>query len=300
MTNTQQTYSRRSIFGSAAAQSALVAGAVVAAAVPAMAQPSTAPEPSPPRANGLNDGDILNFALNLEYLEAEYYLRGVTGQSLDQAAGGNLGGQVRGGRQVSFANPRHRAFVENVARNELAHVQFLRGALGGKAVPRPTIDFVGGFAAVAQAAGFGHFDPFANEMNFFLGAMLFEDVGVTAYKGAAPLIRNKDYLQAAAGIHAVEAYHAGMIRTVLYKSGRRAQQEANKVSAVRDQLDGPMPLDQGIVLEGRANIVPADSNGISFSRTPQQVLNIVYAAGGGGINHGGFYPDGMNGKIQST
>ena len=78
---------------------------------------------------------------------------------------------------------------------------------------------------------------YANEDNFLRGAFLFEDVGVTAFKGAAPLISNKTYLDAAAGILAVEAYHAANIRTVLYDRG--GAEDANAISRARGSLDGP-------------------------------------------------------------
>jgi hypothetical protein len=87
------------------------------------------------------------------------------------------------------------------------------------------------------------FDPFANEVNFLIGAFVFEDVGVTAYRGAAPLITSKDYLAAAARILAVEAYHAGIIRTLLFELGPYTQDAANKISNLRNSLS-----DEGSVI----------------------------------------------------
>jgi hypothetical protein len=124
-------------------------------------------------------------------------------------------------------------------------------------------------------------------MHVFLGGMLMEDVGVTAYHGAAPLIRNKKFLDAAAGILAVEAYHMGMARSVLYRMGGEAREAANKLSDARDKLDGPADVDQGLEMNGKANIVPSTADGIAFSRTPQQVLRIVYLADKAGVAAGG-------------
>jgi len=191
--------------------------------------------------------------------------------------------------------------MEEVAQNELAHVRFYRRVLGDAAVSRPAIDLAGGFAAAARAAGLGDdFDPFASEMNFFLGGMLMEDVGITAYKGAAPLISNKTFLEAAAGILAVEAYHMGMARSTLYRMGAEARRAANAISDARDRLDGPDDLDQGIEVDGRANVVPSNPDGIAFSRTPQQVLRIVYLTDRGGVSAGGMFPNGMNGTLRTT
>ncbi len=253
----------------------------------------------------LSDANIFNFALNLEYLEAEYYLRAAFNRGLDAGdidGQGNLG-PVFGGRPVPFADDVIRQYAEEIALDEEAHVRFLRAALGDAKVARPTLDLEFSFTAAARAAGVigpnDTFDPYANENNFLLGAFIFEDVGVTAYKGAARFIENKDFLEAAAGILAVEAYHASEVRTVLYGRGQSAPaliDAVQKISDLRDSADGPDDRDQGIVLNNKANIVPTDANALAFSRTPSQVLNIVYL--GGEAAGFGFFPEKMNGEIK--
>jgi len=252
------------------------------------------------KAQGNIDVDILNLALNLEYLEAEFYLRAAFGAGLADADIGGTGtlGAVTGGTQVAFTTPAIRDYAIEIAEDERNHVQFLRKALGSAAVARPKIDLAASFTNAARAAGLigpsDTFNPFANENAFLLASFIFEDVGVTAYKGAAPLITDKGILEAAAGILAVEAYHAGEIRLLLFQRGLFV--EAQKISDLRDAADGPGEKDQGVRRGGRANIVPTDRNGLAYSRSVSEVLNIVYL--GGADANFGFFPDRLNGTFN--
>ena len=281
-----------------------VAGGVAALGLASRSEAQAAP----------SDGDVLNFALNLEYLEAQFYFFAVFGEGLPNGSltGSGTQGAVRGGRKVNFTDPVVAQYAREIAMDEKAHVDFLRTALGSSAVSQPVIDISadpnGPFSNAARAAGLigagQSFDPYANDENFLLGAFIFEDVGVTAYKGASPLITNKTFLEAAAGILAVEAYHAGLIRTVLYRKGVEQMpaliEATEKISNARDSLDDPTDKDQGIAPRGNAsNIAPLDDNGLAYSRSAADVLNIVYL-NSAAVSQGGFFPAGVNGTIRTS
>lgn len=256
------------------------------------------------------DVDVLNFALNLEYLEAAFYLAAVGRIGEINSLGGSaqiiLPSGFDGTSPVAGLSPAVREYAEEIANDELAHVKALRAALGSAAVERPVLDLGPAFAAAGNAASAGAitaFNPYANELFFLHGAFIFEDVGVTAYKGAAILLSDDKaggVLDTAAGILAVEAYHAGEIRTLLYQrkdqvaaAGLTVEQVTQAISNLRGSVGGMK--DQGITVGGKANIVVADSNAVAYGRSTAEVLAIVYLGGSG---KGGFFPNGLNGKIK--
>ena len=102
---------------------------------------------SPVQAQSITDVDIFNFALNLEYLEAEFYLRAVTGRGLvdsDTTGTGTRGG-VEGGAMVPFRSSYVQQYAAKIATDEQVHVKFIRAVLGSAAVSRPAINFTTAF-----------------------------------------------------------------------------------------------------------------------------------------------------------
>ena len=323
-----------------------------AASVAALALPKKAQAAS--TVTSFTDNDILNFALNLEYLEANFYYLAAFGTTIDKpttasiAAGGPMAGipitgtgtagtvTVKANAQVPFTTIQVGSYATETAIEEGKHVLFLQSALGSYAVAQPALDLLNSFNGLASLAGIGPaFDPFTSDANFLVGAYIFEDVGVSAYHGAAPLITQtptgKTLLEAAAGIHAVEAYHAGLVRTsimVMDPTGSLGLLGlTQKISALRSTVAqaipqastsitatlDPNPDDYGVsdgtytgTLAGaaavpRTNIVDATQDYVlGFARSYVQVLNIVTAGGAvtaGTQAKGGFYPAGLNGVL---
>ncbi len=160
-------------------------GGVVIGGLPKLV--TAAPSPS-------QDAKILNFALTLEYLEAEFYTRAV--------AGGALSGELL-------------KFAKVVKAHEVAHVAFLKSALGSKAVAKPTFDFKGTTDDPAK---------------FQATAIVLEDTGVAAYNGQGANVTKK-VLAAAASIVSVEARHAAWIRDIAGKNPAPAAFDAAKTDA---------------------------------------------------------------------
>jgi hypothetical protein len=282
------------------------------------------------------DSDILNFALNLEYLESQFYTLATAGTTIDTAGIGiGAGTSATGGGTVvtkpggpgsclvPWTIPAIQAYATETAQEERNHVTFLRGALSTAAVAQPNLDLYNSFNTLATAAGIAStFDPFANDLDFLIGAYIFEDVGVTAYSGAAPLLTTPANLAAAAGILGVEAYHAGLVRTSIFIADPTGslglQGYTQEISATRNKLDGVATVDdigvgfQTVSVEatgttnGAATIVDAQTGSPNYSktysRTTTQVLQIVTGSANlpatGAKFMGAFFPMGLNGLFS--
>lgn len=83
--------------------------------------------------------DVLNFALNLEYLEAEFYSVATTGATLSSSVTG-AASNASGGNKVTFTDPRIADIAAEINADETLHVKYLRTALGASAVAEPKIN----------------------------------------------------------------------------------------------------------------------------------------------------------------
>lgn len=223
-------------------------------------------------AAGPSEADVLNFALNLEYLEANFYLFATTGVGLPAADQGASPGAVTGGVKTVFTDPEVAAIAADITGDEQKHVELLRTALAANAVVQPAIKL--------DALG-----SFATQAGFLTVARAFEDTGVSAYAGAATLLTGNN-LATAAKLLATEAYHASGVRLKVIDTGISSTQPK------LDSLDVPPASPNAFFT--------VDASGLAIARTPSQVLMIVYATTSTGVSAGGFFPNGVNGTIKTT
>jgi hypothetical protein len=230
--------------------------------------------------------EVLQFALNLEYLEAEFYSYATVGKGIEafgigvsgSANGSNSpsGSPTTGGKQVSYTDADQYNIVLQIAADERAHVALIRSALGSDVIARPALNIN------ALGLSDGHL------YNHLRLARIFEDIGVTAYAGAAGLLSTPGVITTAARILAAESSHVAAIRSqILYSPG----------GVTTAALDGAdlVPPPSGKPSQVLSTYV---KNGLVATRTPGQVLYLAF--GGAGLTRGGFFPNGVNGAITAS
>ena len=173
------------------------------------------------------DVDIANFALTLEYLEADFYAR-----ALDA---GVLSGDALG-------------VVTNLADHEAQHVDAIIGLLdsaGATPVEEPTFTYPA--------------DAFSSQASILELAATFEPVGVGAYLGAAPLISSPDILAAAGSIAGVEGEHVVAVNWLLGvvpyagEAFPAALTQDEVLAAVAPFMGGSMPGTGGVEYRDRSS-----------------------------------------------
>jgi rubrerythrin len=190
--------------------------------------------------------DALNFALLLEYLEAEFYATGLN--------------------QAGLIPSSDREVFMKIGEHERQHVDFLRTALGANARPKPNFDFTakGAFPTA-----------FTNYQTFLVLSQSFEDLGVRAYKGQAPRLKeNRDVLLAALKIHSVEARHAAEVRLIRGLSVWTSEQQTGGAPAA-------VYAGEGMTMQGPVDLPPVVSPKIvqrdgNVGQTVERIVREAY------------------------
>lgn len=226
--------------------------------------------------------DVLNFALNLEYLEANFYLYASSGAGLPAADMGTGGVAVAGApAKLSFDAPTL-AIAQALAQDERNHVELLRNAitqLGGTPIPQPLINLAAKGAVTTQA-------------QFLVAARQFTALGNSAYVGGAQLlVSNPGVLTTAAQILGAEGQHAGALNYQCIAQG-----------VVSPAIDA-----QDVIPTATIYFTRDATNALSPARNTSQVLGVAYGVSTAattnppaGTAMGGFFPNGVNGTVKST
>ena len=233
--------------------------------------PSTGPAPS--------IEDVLNFALNLEYLEANFYSFITTGSAIPSSLMGANPGAITGGSgPVNFTDPNVAAIAKQLAGDEQAHVMFLREGMrqyGLTPVDQPALNL----AAMGAVT---------DDSSFLALARQLETTGTSAYEGGIQyLTASIPAVEYAALIHDTEGQHESALRMLCIMKGI--------ASPAVDRLDRPPVLKDDQIFN------TSTLTGLYAARNSSEVLQIVYAAPGRiGVSSGGFFPQGLNGKVKTT
>ncbi len=241
--------------------------------------------------------DVLNFSLNFEFLEAEFYTYGSTGKAFGTVPVMNPPQVTLSGNELAVATA--------LAQDERNHINLLQTTitqLGGSVVTEPTIDFSAG----------GVIPPVTTDIAFFAAARQFTALGNSAYAGAAQFLENDTaILTTAAQILGAEAQHMGVTNYLCALLGIPPSTTPSAGDYQIDAQDVPPNGFSSIFTVTPIGTVPyaasAPPPAVGIIRTVQQVLGVAYGVSKpttttpqAGVTSGGFFPKGVSGGIAST
>ncbi|CAL5409443.1 unnamed protein product [Camellia sinensis] len=266
-----------------------------------------------------SDIDLLEFPLNLEYLEAEFFLWGSLGYGLDSIAPNlTMGGPPPVGTTKARLDPFTKDVILQFAFQEVGHLRAIKNTVRG--FPRPLLNLSAEAFGNVMNSAFGRalkpaFDPYANELNFLLASYVIPYVGLTGYVGANPKLQSPISKRLVAGLLAVESGQDAVIRGLLYERAREkvkpygitVAEFTDRISELRNKLGSAGVKDEGLIVptfqgaEGklRGNVLAGDQNSVGYDRTPEEILRIIYSSGDEHVP-GGFYPKGADGRIAKS
>ncbi|PKA57848.1 Desiccation-related protein PCC13-62 [Apostasia shenzhenica] len=266
-----------------------------------------------------SDIDLLEFPLNLEYLEAEFFLFGAFGFGLDKEAPSIAAGGPPpiGATKANLSSIIH-GIVAQFAFQEVGHLRAIKKSVEG--FPRPLLNLSStNFAEIIDEA-FDQkleppFDPYVNDLNYLITSYLFPYVGLTGYVGTNPKLKSAHAKRLVAGLLGVESAQDAVIRTLLYQRAWELVPPYNitvaeftgKISVLRNELGGDSVKDEGIVVpakegaEGKikGNVIAGDEYSMAYARSPEEILRIVYSSGSAS-KPGGLFPNGGGGEIAKS
>ncbi len=279
---------RRTFAGSFSGAIALVVGGGFIETPKGFAQTTTTPAIT----------DVLNFALNLEYLEANLYSIVVTGNPISATLRGSAPGAVTGSPGKLTLGTMTTALMQALVQDETNHINLLRStitSLGGTPISMPNINY----------AAMG---PITTETQLYVITRQFTATGNGAYAGAAQfLISNPAVLTAASQILGAEGQHLGAVNFQINAGGVNAMAGTQKALDLQDTLPNATQYFD-VFLAGAVNANTSNqAPGLAPARTTAQDLGIVYGVSTAttltpptGVTSGAFFPTGVNGKIIST
>ncbi|KAI5659090.1 hypothetical protein M9H77_27883 [Catharanthus roseus] len=262
------------------------------------------------------DIDLLQFPVNLEFLEAEWFLWGGLGHGLDVALPELTGGGPPPiGVKKANLDPLVTKIVVEFAYQEVGHLRALKDTVG--LFPRPQLDLsASNFATVINLALNKTleppFDPYSSSLAYMLASYAVPYVGLVGYVGTNPHLKGYKSKRLLAGLLGVESGQDAVIRTYLYERAEQVVEPYNVtvaeittgISLLRNKLAGcgnkdegvMVPLELGAENKTTSNVLSANAYSISYDRTQAEILRIIYGTGKEDVP-GLFYPKGGNGKI---